>query len=72
MIPPIIRCIFLGGTMWIRSPFAVLLNVVVLIGLDWIWQKSDRDTEMDADAEGDEEFDVADTISNALALITQG
>ena len=37
MIPPIIQHIFSGGMTWIRSPLAVLLNVVVLIGLDGIW-----------------------------------
>ena len=34
-------------------------------------EMGDIEAEMDADAEGDEEFDVADTISKALALVTQ-
>jgi hypothetical protein len=34
-------------------------------------EMGDIEAEMDADAEGDEEFDVADTIGKALALVTQ-
>ena len=34
-------------------------------------EMGDIEAEMDADAEKDEEFDVADTIGKALALVTQ-
>jgi len=34
-------------------------------------EMGDIEVEMDADVEGDEEFNVADTIGKALALITQ-
>ena len=43
-----------------------------MIDLDTLnLEMGDIEAEMDADVEGDEDEDVADTISKALALVTQ-
>ena len=56
----------------VKGTMANVMGEDDMIDLDTLnLEMGDIKVEMDADAEGDEESDVADTIGKALALVTQ-